>query len=439
MYSTAPNYASKIAFKQEKRHSIDMRNVAAIVMAGGQGTRLKPLTNYRCKPALSYGGNYRLIDFPISNAINSGCNKIYVLTQYLSHTLHKHLLAAYPQSPCLTSTVEMMPAEEKVTGASWFKGTADAIRHHGDYFQELDTEFFLILSGDQLYQLDFRNMVQFAQETEADVVVACLPVKEEEARRMGVMQVDKGRIITSFFEKPQTKRDLSKMKLPALDENSVANRSKSKDGDSTYLGSMGIYLFRRKALFDLLLDDTREDFGKHLIPTQVKKGNIAAYIHQGYWEDIGTIDSYYSANLALTAQNSPINCYNEAWPIFGHKKAIPASVITNTLIKSSIVCEGGIIEADEISGSLIGPRMRIGKGTTLLDSYLIGNDRYNLSKIGERALIKRALIDSDVQIGDGVQLVNKKNLKTYDSDNLFIRDGIIVVPMGACIPDGYVI
>jgi glucose-1-phosphate adenylyltransferase len=269
---------------------------------------------------------------------------------------------------------------------------------------------------------------------------------------MGVLQIDTSNYVTAFHEKPQLKRDLNKMSLPAaeikrlgLNNTSSANTAPG----NRFLGSMGIYLFKREALLDLLKNDTREDFGKHLIPTKVQEGGIAAYIHQGYWEDIGTIASFYNANMALTTDSPPFDCYNEEWRIFSNQTTLPGAKISNTQVKNSILCEGAIIDADEITHSIIGPRTIIGNGCIIRDSYIMGNDCYSLKSetpnlphkfsIGENCIIRKTIIDKHVLIGNGVQLINKEGLNNYDSDIASIRDGIIIIPRGATLPDGFIL
>lgn len=427
-----------------RRLSIDMRRVATVILGGGQGARLFPLTTKLCKPAISYGGRYRLIDIPISNSINSGCQKIYVLTQFLSRSLHQHIFSTYRMDNFSTGFIEVLTAEEKPHTKAWFQGTADAVRQNLEYFTETPADYFLILSGDQLYNMDFRNMLQFAHETEADIVISCLPIGENEAKRMGVMQIGNDNFITAFHEKPQQRRDLNKMKL-STSESERLRIDPTKKLD--YLGSMGIYLFKRQALIDLLNKDPREDFGKHLIPTKVQEGNIAAYIHQGYWEDIGTIESFYKANMALTTHTPPFNCYNEEWPIYTSHNTLPGARINSTQITNSLICEGAIVEADEITHSIIGQRSIIGQDTIISDSYLMGNDFYTSTvessrlpskfQIGQNCIIRKTIIDKHAHIGDNVQLINKDKLLEYDGPNVFIRDGIIIVPRGATIPNGF--
>jgi len=426
---------------------VNMKNVATIILGGGQGTRLFPLTMSRCKPAMCYGGRYRLIDIPISNAVNSGSQMIYIITQFLSSTLHQHIFNTYRFGSLSSGFIELLSAEQKPQNNVWFQGTADAVRQNLDHFIEIPADYFLILSGDQLYRMNFREMVYFAQKTNADAVIASLPIPEADAKRMGVMQIDHNNFITSFHEKPQQRNELNRMLLtPSMSERLNLDPLKKLD----YLGSMGIYLFKRKTLIDLLQRDPREDFGKHLIPTIVKEGNSAAYIHEGYWEDIGTVESFYQANMALTHSQPLFDCYNEEWPIFASQNTLPgARIMGNTQVHRSILCEGSIIDAQEVAHSVLGPRSVLDKGVIIQNSYVMGNDYFHpptatsrlpkTFRIGENSVIKKAIIDKHVSIGRNVQLVNKQNLTHYDSENVYIRDGIIVVSKGATIPDGFIL
>jgi glucose-1-phosphate adenylyltransferase len=410
-----------------------MKQVAAIILSGGQGARLFPLTMSRCKPALGFGGKYRLIDFPLSNAIHSGCQKIFVLTQFLSASLHQHILSSYQFGNSLS--IEILAAEEKPQNRSWYQGTADAIRQHLDYIEDTDAEYLLILSGDQLYHMDFSQLLECALKTDADMVIAALPIDQKDASRMGVMKIDQQQIITDFFEKPQLKSDLERFKL--------------SDSQYNFLGSMGIYLFKRQVLIDLLNNDTREDFGKHLIPTLVEKGNVAACIHEGYWKDIGTIESYFSANIALTQPNPAFDCFNEKRQIYTKPVSLPGAKIVDAKIKNSILCEGTVIDNAEITNSIIGPRSLIKPGTTITNSYLIGNDFFkshekhsrlpNEFQIGTNCTINKTIIDRHVRIGNNVTLINQHQLPHYDGNNIHIRDGVIIIPHGVSIPDGFIL
>ncbi len=425
---------------------VDMRRVAAIVLGGGQGTRLFPLTSTRCKPAISFGGHNRLIDISIINAIHSYCDKIYIITQFLSTSLHKHICRTYQGNSAFSNGfLDILSAEQRPSHDEWFQGTADAVRQNLYYLKEAPVDYFLILSGDQVYSMDFREMVAFANNMNADVVVGALPVNLENAKRMGILRIDQNsNAVTDFVEKPQQTEILDTLKLSRAFRNRLEIDESEK---KFYLGSMGIYLFKRQALIDLLTSDPREDFGKHLLPTKVSQGGAYAYIHDGYWEDIGTIKTFYEANLALTYPSAPLNYYNEAYPFIRNFSQLPGAKIINCMINNSIICEGSIVEAEEVTHSILGPRSVIKKGAVIRHSYIMGNDFYHPPSvdsrfpeklhIGENTIIQKAIVDKDVYIGKGVHLVNKANLTNYDSDKVYIREGIIVVPRGAYIPDGF--
>lgn len=426
---------------------LDMSSITTIVLGGGRGTRLFPLTQRRCKPALSFGGRFHLIDVPISNAINSGCKKIYIITQFLSSSLHQHIFKTYRHGFYLDGFIEMLPAEEKPSHKEWFQGTADAVRQNLHYLQETPAEYFLILSGDQLYRLNFQHLLQFAKETDADVVIASIPCSKEAAKRMGILKIDSHHFITEFSEKPQNETLLKRLIYSQKHQSEGTQAEETKN--CPYLGSMGIYLFKRKALFDLLIEDKREDFGKHLIPTIVAQGKAAAFIFQGYWEDVGTIRSFYEANMALTQEKPPFDCYNEIQPIFSDLPHLPGARISHGNIRSSIICEGCLVEAKKIHYSILGPRSVIKKGTVIENSYLMGNTFYtpptgiqclprNLC-IEEDCYIRSAILDENVHLGRGVKLLNEKGLQNYDGEEIFIRDGIIVVPRGVSLPDNFIL
>lgn len=428
-------------------HNITMERVATIILGGGRGTRLDPLTRTRCKPAISFGGKYRLIDIPMSNAINSGCLKIFIITQFLSSSLHQHIYKTYRLGTFSSGFIEVLSAEQKpIMQNAWYQGPADAVRENRDYFVETPVDYFLILSGDQLYNMDFRPMLEFAKETDADLVVAALPVTVQDAKRMGVLKVNEDSFITEFCEKPQDLNELKELRTPSA---LFKRMGIAFDKTRQHLGSMGIYLFKRQALLDLLQNDLREDFGKHLIPTQVKSGKVAAYLFDGYWEDIGTIESFYKANIALTKSNPDFRCYNDRYPIFSSMLHLPPARIINGDVQSSLISEGSIVDAASIVNSILGPRSVVHKGTTIQDSYIMGNDFYtppikseNLPEkllIGENCLIRNAIIEKHVSIGNGVQLINKNKLTHYDGSNVYIRDGIIIVTRGAVLPDGFIL
>lgn len=426
--------------------NINMNRVAALILGGGQGTRLFPLTLTRCKPAITFGGRHRLIDIPLSNSINSGCLKNFVITQFLSSSLHQHIFKTYHMGTFTTGFIELLPAEEKPKKSGWFQGPADAVRQNIEYFIETPVDYFLILSGDQLYNMNFQHLVRTAQMTNADVVICALPVNANDAKRMGILKINGDRIITDFCEKPQDKETLDTLHISSDVQKKTGIELESS---TPYLGSMGIYLFKRDALLKILEQDSREDFGKHLIPSLIKQGKTTLFLHQGYWEDIGTIESFYKANMALTQLHPQFNLYDENNPIISSHTNLPGPKFYNTHLNQSIVCEGSIIEADEITNSILGPRSVVKKGSIIRDSYVMGNDFYtppiqtgrlpDVLEIGEHCIIRNAIIDKHARLGKGVQLVNKNKLTSYNSDDIYIRDGIIIVTRGASIPDGFIL
>lgn len=415
----------------------DMKRVATIILGGGQGKRLFPLTMTCCKPALSFGGRYRLIDIPISNAINSGCQKIFIITQFLSSILHQHIFSTYRFGSFSSGFIELLPSEERTKDKVWFQGTADAVRQNLEYFAETPADYFLILSGDQLYRMDYREMLLTALNTDADAVISALSIEEAKAKRMGVLQTNEDNYITAFHEKPQFATELESFRLM------------SGNAKKPYLGSMGIYLFKRQALLDLLSEDPREDFGKHLIPTQVKKGKVAAHVHEKYWEDIGTISSFYEANMALTERHPQFDCNHEDWRIYSSQAFLPGPRVYSTHVDGSILCEGAVLEGKEVMRSIIGPRTIVRPGAVIRNTYVLGNDFFSppfagsllpsTFQIGVETVIDKAIIDKHVSIGNRVQLINRQKLDTYDGDNIYIRDGIIIVTRGATIPDGFIL
>lgn len=411
------------------------KEVATILLAGGEGKRLQPLTNVRCKPAMSFAGRYRIVDVAMSNAIHSGFTDIYVLTQFLATSLNNYLIETYSKDAFSKVNLQLLSPEETPTSKVWYKGTADAVRQNIKTLMNHPAEYFVILSGDQLYSMDLNEMLQFAKKTDADLVIATIPVEEEEAKRMGVMKINSDFEIIDFFEKPQNKKTIMKFAI-------APDIAKKHDAlhDLSFLGSMGIYIFKRSALINLLYNDPREDFGKHLIPTQMKKGKTFAYIFSGYWEDIGTIKSYYTANLKLTQKNQGLDLYNEAHPILSKKVNLPSAKITGNLISNTIICDGSIIEAKEVSNSMLGMKTFVGEGTTIKDSVVVGWSPYsNRSpiRIGKNCMITKAIIDEGSQIGDNVHLTNTQNLQEFDDDLIAIRDGIIIIKANSHIPDNY--
>jgi glucose-1-phosphate adenylyltransferase len=401
-------------------------NVVTVVLAGGQGTRLFPLTESRCKPDVAFGGRYRLIDIPLSNALNSKLSRLCVIAQFYASRLHQHIQATYRTDLLDNGGIYFLSPEEKPQGKIWFKGTADAVRQNLEHILKISADYLLILSGDQLYNMNFAPMIEFAMKSDADLVIAALPVAEKEAKRMGLLKIDSEHKIVDFFEKPQ---DLAQLRTFQL------------EGETgSYLGSMGIYIFKTEVLC-ALLKEKGDDFGKEIIPMQLKRGRAFAYLYRGYWEDIGTISSYYNANLALMTQKEHLDIYDEANPIYMSLYNLPSPMIKNTHIQDSLISAGAIIEAKEISKSIIGIRTQIKQGTSIRDSIVLGNHTLYPPPIrffiGENCTIERAILDEETVIGNNVKLVNKESLQHYDGKGIYIRDGIIIVTTGTHLPDGF--
>ncbi|PCI95624.1 glucose-1-phosphate adenylyltransferase [Candidatus Aerophobetes bacterium] len=433
-------------FPHKKQISL-VDDVATIILAGGQGTRLYPLTEKRCKPNVCFAGRYRLIDIPISNSLNSGIKQIYIISQYFSTSLNHHIKETFQFDHIQGAMLSFLHPEENEKGLNWYKGTADAIRKNLEVFKECPSEYFLILSGDQLYNMDLHAMVKFAKEKEADLTIATLPVKEKEAKRMGLVRVDESYDVMDFVEKPQDQKILKNYRVS---EEFLREKEFKDPKEHHYLGSMGIYIFKKDALFKLLEEDKRDDFGRHLITSQINKGKTAAFYYDGYWEDIGTISSYYEANLALTRNHLGLDLYNESFPIFANPVNLPCARVCSTKIENSILCQGSHIEALEVTHSMLGLRSHVKKGTIIRNTIVIGNQFYEPPSsmadhlpesfsIGENCQIEKAIIDEHVLIGDNVKLINKDNLETYDSDGVYIRDGIIIVASGTTLPDNFVL
>lgn len=418
--------------------------VATVILAGGQGTRLHPLTIHHSKPAISYGGRYRLIDIPISNSINSDFRQIFVIGQYLSGELQHHIHQTYHFDNYNPGSVDVLTPQVNERGEKeWFSGTADAVRKNLPTLLKSSADYFLILSGDQLYNINFQHMLAFAQAKQADLTIASIPVLEPEARRMGLLKIDSECTVLDFAEKP--KEGLERFALPS----SFYEEWKIKPHKKTsYLGSMGIYVFKREALVSLLEHDQRDDFGHHLITTAVKDKKTSAFVYCGYWEDIGTVASYYEANLILTRSTEGLNIYDEKNPIYTRPTFLPGPKIKQTKITQSIICEGCVIEAEEISNSVIGLRSHIMRGSIIRDTVMLGNHFYmpplHEGKpneqdywIGEHCLIEKAIIDEHVQIGSHVKLTNQAKHIHYDGEGIFVRDGIIIVVSGTKLPNNF--
>lgn len=409
-----------------------MKNVLSVILGGGRGTRLYPLTKYRAKPAVPLAGKYRLIDIPISNCLNSGLQKIFVLTQFNSVSLNRHIFRAYKFDTFSQGFVEILAAEQSMEHGDWFQGSADAVRKCLRHFSDPRIEYILILSGDQLYKMNFIAMLNFHFEKRADITVACNPVELDGTRELGIMGIDRSRRIRHFIEKPKHKKDIAGMEIES-------------DGKRKYLASMGIYVFKKDVLAGLLTSSNKADFGKEVIPEAIGSRRTFAYVHSGYWKDIGSIPSFYEENLAFTEPRPPIDLFDEKWPFFTRPRYLPLSKMRDSAIKDSDIAEGAIINSAQIVHSIIGLRSRIGAGSRIEDSILMGNDYYDnthkapLLGIGRNCIVKKAIVDKNVRMGDNSKIINRDKLVDFENDFCVIRNGIVIIPKGAVIPAGTVI
>jgi len=413
------------------------QDVLAVVLGGGRGARLYPLTKLRAKPAVPIAGKYRLIDIPISNCINSGITHIFVLTQFLSASLHRHVFGTYKFDVFSSGFVEILPAEQTLTRADWYQGTADAVRQQVHRFLSREPEDVLILAGDHLYRMDYSQFIRFHRESQADVTVAVLPVSAADALRYGILQTnDEGRII-AFREKPQ--------------EAEVLEGLESRHGDERpYLASMGIYVFRMDVLVRLLEEVREEDFGRHIVPAAIESMRVYAFPFDGYWEDIGTIAAFYEANLALTQQNPPFDFYDPHQPIYTRPRFLPPSRIDGCRMERIVVAEGCWLYDSDIEECIIGLRSVVRPGAQLRQVVMMGADFYEdddakvenrrLGRphvgIGHGARIERAIIDKNARIGQGVIICSHEGEPDREEEHYAIRDGIVVIPKNAVISDG---
>ncbi|REL38177.1 glucose-1-phosphate adenylyltransferase [Rhodohalobacter sp. SW132] len=415
----------------------------AIILGGGRGTRLHPLTGHRSKPAVPVAGKYRLVDIPISNCLNSDIRKIYVLTQFNSASLNRHIKNTYNFDLFSHGFVDILAAEQTPKSQNWFQGTADAVRQSIHHMSNHDYEHVLVLSGDQLYQMDFRKVMDHHKEQGADLTVATIPVTGDDATGFGIMKTNKEGMIDSFVEKP-SHDELSEWKSRTSPE--------LKEKGKEYLASMGIYVFNKevmKRLFNENPDAT--DFGKEIIPKAIKEGTkVSSYSFDGYWTDIGTIKSFFEANLELTDTLPAFNLYDDEQQIYTRARLLPASKLAGTNLERVIVSEGCIIEASRIERSVVGIRSRIGKGTSIEESIIMGNDYFTtredlanrstdrpLMGIGERCFLSKTIVDKNVRIGDDVKIVGGSHLEDGKFDNYYVVDGIVIIPKGKVIPDGF--
>jgi glucose-1-phosphate adenylyltransferase len=422
------------------------KEILTVILGGGAGSRLYPLTASRSKPAVPIAGKYRLVDIPISNCINSGINRMFVLTQFNSASLNRHIKNTYHFSAFSTAFVDILAAEQTPDNPTWFQGTADAVRQSLRHIEPFESEYVLILSGDQLYQMDFQMMLDNHKKLGADISIATIPVASREAPEFGILKKDAAGYITSFIEKPKSS--------VLADWESDTGKDMQVKGKH-YLASMGIYIFSRELLFEILEKEYADatDFGKEIIPQSINTSKVVSYQYDGYWTDIGNIYSFFEANLGLTADLPDFNLFDNENAIYTRARMLPPAKISGTTLEKTIIAEGSIILASRLENSVIGIRSRIGHGSTLVSTYVMGTDYYEtldeidhahktgipLLGIGDRCYIKNAIIDKNCRIGDDVRINGGTHIENTDHSLYTVKDGIVVLKKGAIIPNGFVI
>jgi glucose-1-phosphate adenylyltransferase len=423
---------------------MSVERLLALVLGGGRGTRLLPLTRDRSKPAVPLAGKYRIIDVPLSNCINSGVRRVYVLTQFNSVSLHRHIRRTYNFDPFSGGFVEILAAQQTIDNAGWYQGTADAVRQNIRYLQQPGIEHVLILSGDQLYRMNFADMLRTHVDSGADVTIAGIPVRDEQASALGIMRIGGAGRVAGFLEKPQAREELE---LVRTDPGWIDSRGIPAHGRSL-LASMGIYLFERDCLLELLQKTDYQDFGREVFPAAIRAKQVQLHLFDGYWEDIGTIRSYYQCNLDLAAATAPFELASPDAPIYSRARFLPPSRLDGASVRASLVSDGCVVgRGAVIENSVIGLRCRIGRDVVIRNSVILGSDYYEPPAgaeagppmgIGEGTIIESAIIDKNVRIGRRARISNDHGLEsTPDSDRFMVRDGVAVVPKDAIVPDGW--
>jgi glucose-1-phosphate adenylyltransferase len=428
-----------------------MRDVLSLILGGGRGTRLYPLTMLRSKPAVPIAGKYRLIDIPISNCINSGINRIYILTQFLSVSLHRHISNTYKFDPFSRGFVEVLAAQQTNENMDWYQGTADAVRQNIRYVHEDGCKEVLILSGDQLYRMDFRKMIEAHRDSGADATLAVLPVPENQTPGLGLVRVDDTGRVLGFVEKPKQKEQLGPIKMSPewMEKRGIDPRGRE------YLASMGIYLFKKDSLIRVLnAPPLATDFGKEVFPRSLGTHHVHTYLFDGYWEDVGTIGAYHEASLALTGATPPFDFHSPGGVIYTRMRYLPASRVNAATLEEVLVSDGCFVDAGtKIRRCVLGVRTRVGKNCDLQNNVLIGADRFETDQertanrdrgipdlgVGDGCVIQNAILDKDARIGKNVKIINKNKTENEDGHNYVIREGIVVIPKGAVVLDGTVI
>ena len=418
-----------------------MRSVLAIILGGGHGSRLFPLTRHRSKPAVPIGGKYRLIDIPISNCLHADIRRIYVLTQFNSASLNRHVSQTYRMDSFSSGFVEVLAAEQTPESEAWFQGTADAVRKARRHFTADTADYYLILAGDHLYRMDYQRLLDAHIEREADITIAALPTTPDDATAMGIFTFDRDGRIVGFEEKPNAAR-LSEMKTSLPDGSTVLRTDETKP----FIASMGIYMFSRRVLLEML-EQHGNDFGRQLIPEALQRYRVSAYLYEGYWADVGTVDSFYAANIQLTQPNAPFSFYDPSYPIYTHQRFLSPSRLLESNVHNGLVAEGTHLDRCDVFDTVVGIRTTIRAGARIRESVLLGADYYEDDPaeasgtvplgIGRDALLHRVIVDKNARIGAGARLVNRHSLDEHDGDGYVIRNGIIIVGKDATIQPGF--
>ncbi|MEZ5294160.1 MAG: glucose-1-phosphate adenylyltransferase [Vicinamibacterales bacterium] len=420
-----------------------MRDTLALILGGGQGSRLFPLTQLRSKPAVPIGGKYRLIDVPISNCLHADLRRIFVLTQFNSASLNRHVGSTYRMDMFSDGFVEILAAEQTPESTAWFQGTADAVRKAARHFARHDADYYLILAGDHLYRMDYAEILDAHVERQADVTIAALPVSPEDATSMGIFTFDWRGAIQQFEEKPDAER------LKAIGRSVPAGATFMQlEDDRPFVASMGIYVFTREVLFELLEQEAGVDFGRELIPSALNRYRVVAHLHKDYWADVGTVASFYDANIMLTEPGAPFSFYDHRRPVYTHARFLPPSRVLGSRMERALVAEGCYIDNATVEDSVVGIRTTIASGARVRRSVLLGADTYEAPGadarpvplgIGPDVELDGVIVDKNARIGAGARLVNAEGLQEADGQNYYIREGILVVPKGAVIPPGTVV
>ncbi len=408
--------------------------VLSIILGGGKGTRLFPLTKYRAKPAVPFGGKFRIIDVPISNCLNSGFEKIYILTQFNTESLHRHIYGTYRLGRFTEGFVDILAAQQTTENMDWYQGTADAVRQNLRFIQQVNSKYTIILSGDHLYRMDYTDFLNTHIQNKADITISVKPVSKQEAPGFGILQANKQNRVINFVEKPSLD-NIDTVRSPGLPEKTPC------------LASMGIYIFSTNILMEILRQNSSDDFGKHIIPASIHNHNVFTHSFRGYWRDIGTMETFFQANLELTSLKPPFTFYDEKFPIYTRARSLPGSRVDNCQFESSLLADGCFIEKSTIKKSVIGIRTVIAENASLEKCVVMGCDYYTEKSssgqipmgIGKNCIIRNAIIDKNAHIGRNVKILNQEKRTEFDGDNYYIRDGIVVIPKNAIICDNQVI